>query len=570
LTSWRRLQPIVPRGAGPQSPWRSVRPVSEGGRAYVLETRCRMSASLAADRSNGYAWYPPPQRSHPGLAGRSRRSVRESAVVPCLYVSAQRPSSADVLRGVKATTLRPVGRIPLSSVGSFVPIGARRSIPSSFSMPTGARTVVRHLPRVRNSSPEPFISLIEKILDVGEGAFIAERDQVPARSGRLNSILVVIFRSRNTSISPGPGSRFSTNPTPMASIGRPIAALTGTRSMSVRYFNEMLTGHGAVALVGSLDHRVETRFSPGSEACSMSLLRDHPVAHWSAMPTAGRALRAGHPAPARRLNVRIAQPPLRRGRLQDSPADCLLPGPSQRRVPVFPVVPDHRRRHQPNNAVAGPNANQTRKRNLRTDLRHRSTATDRQIAIYCDDLEVTLNDHLNYGRAVLYFLATRQGSRSPRTINGSLPYQYHSIEPCQQRRQTLPPRVAWARASRFQSPGRSENSPRVILVRPAYVTNLKFSPPVALVVPTHSRRLCRSSISGRSTGNREPVLTAKQNKTPWSTRSTIQQHGIILRVLPRANPTAMFVLDIGQESQRWPRGNGAGIPDGRQSAAARE
>jgi len=146
----------------------SVRPVAKADALYVLENALRMSGvALVRDR-NGYRLVPSPEAG-PGGLDRTGEAGQGISVVPLRYVSAQTIFKLLDAFGVKASTLRPDnGRNTLIITGSGSDRAAAIDTILSFDADWMKGQSVGIFP-VRNSSPEPLISELEKIMDSGEG-----------------------------------------------------------------------------------------------------------------------------------------------------------------------------------------------------------------------------------------------------------------------------------------------------------------------------------------------------------------------------------------------------------------
>src|SRR3979409_2327554 len=147
--------------------------------------------AMVRDRGGGYRLVP---SNEAGPGGIDRTASAEAgqgiSVVPLRYVSAQTVFKLLDAFGVKATTVRPdVGRNTLIITGSGSDRGAAIDTILSFDADWMRGQSVGIFP-VRNSTPEPVISEIEKIMDSGEGGL--SQSMIKFQSiGRLNSILVV-------------------------------------------------------------------------------------------------------------------------------------------------------------------------------------------------------------------------------------------------------------------------------------------------------------------------------------------------------------------------------------------
>ena len=170
----------------------SVRPVAKADALYVLENALRMSGvALVRDRSSGYRLLPATEAGPGGIDDRRAAEAGQGiSVVPLRYVSAQTVFKLLDAFGVKATTLRPDnGHNTLIITGSGSDRAAAIDTILSFDADWMRGQSVGIFP-VRNSSPEPVISEIEKIMDSGEGGLSQNVIKFQPIS-RLNSILVV-------------------------------------------------------------------------------------------------------------------------------------------------------------------------------------------------------------------------------------------------------------------------------------------------------------------------------------------------------------------------------------------
>lgn len=158
----------------------SVRPVPKADAIYVLENALRMSGvALVRDRT-GYRLLPAPEAGPGGIdRSASTEAGQGLTVVPLRYTSAQNIFKLDAF-GVKASAMRPDNsRNTLIVSGSGTDRATAVDTILSFDADWMHGQSVGIFP-VRNSSPEPVIAEIEKIMDSGEGGI-----------ARLNAILVV-------------------------------------------------------------------------------------------------------------------------------------------------------------------------------------------------------------------------------------------------------------------------------------------------------------------------------------------------------------------------------------------
>jgi general secretion pathway protein D len=521
----------------------SVRPVPKEDALYVLENALRMSGvALVRDRS-GYRLLPAAEAG-PGAIDRSASAEAGQgiSVVPLRFVSA--PTMFKLLDGfgVKAATMRPDnGRNTLIVTGSGTDRAAAIDTILSFDADWMQGQSVGIFP-VHNSSPEPLISEMQKIMDSGEGGLSVDMIKFQAIS-RLNAILVV-----------------SKKPDYLKRAGVWIARLDksddegvnlksyplryGNSKLIVAMLNDMLLGGKAAA--GTLDS-VTGQVSPGS-GIAVTSSGSNPVASLSAMPTAaagaptpvtgppGSPLGAGRPAAGGGIGGGAglgAQPPAETALGALGGAGKAAGEPILQNVRITADVT--------NNAVLV-YASRESQRIVEQTIRQ-IDRPQRQIAIEATIAEVTLNNALNYG--VQFFLASKKGSISNTiaTGGGTTTTTSGLDAPA-----TAVDVAAGALLSRVL-PGfnfliGSENSPRVILDALHNVTDVKvLSNPSLVVLDNQPAVLQVGDQVPFSTGT-ATVLTA--NNTVVNTID-YKNTGIILRVLPRANANGNVVLDIEQE-----------------------
>ena len=521
----------------------SVRPVPKADALYVLENALRMSGvALVRDRS-GYRLLP---TNEAGPGGIDRSGSAEAgqgiSVVPLRFVSAQTVFKLLDAFGVKATTLRPDnGRNTLIITGSGSDRGAAIDTILSFDADWMRGQSVGIFP-VHNSSPEPVVSEIEKIMDSGEGGLSQNVIKLQA-IGRQNSILVISQKPEYLKRAGTWIARLDKSDTQAVNL-KAYPLRYGNSKAIVALLNEMLTGRGAAS--GSLDSAT-SQISPGGGLSISSSGSANPVAALSAMPT--QASGATPPGAAATLNVRAAAPAsgaagaaggLDSGGLLGSGAKPAGGG----LMPNVRITADIT-----NNAVLV-YADQESQRIVEQTIRQ-IDRPQRQIAIEATIAEVTLNDQLNYG--VQFFVASQKGS----IVNtvATAPGPTNTINP--------PSNAVNAAAGALLSralPGfnfliGSESSPRVILDALHNITDVKvLSNPSLVVLDNQPATLQVGDQVPFSTGT-ATVLTA--NNTVVNTID-YKNTGIILRVLPRANANGNVVLDIEQEISSIAAGTTAG------------
>ncbi len=495
----------------------SVRPVPKADALYVLENALRMSGvALLRDRS-GYRLLPA-NEAGPGNIDRtaSAEAGQGISIVPLRYVSAQNVFKLLDAFGVKANTVRPdVARNTLIIQGSATDRGAAIDTILSFDADWMRGQSVGIFP-VRNSSPEPLITEIEKIMDSGEGGLGQNVVKFQPIS-RLNSILVV-------SQKPEYLKRASTW---IARLDRSDMAGVNLKSYPLRYgnaklvtalINEMLTGHNANVGLDSASSQI----TPGA-GISVTSSGSAPVAALSGLPPstgvsgAVPVTNAASPLSGRTTPIAGAFTGGQDLANVGSPAASARTAGILQNIRITADVT--------NNAVLV-YANQESQRIVEQTIRQ-IDRPQRQIAIEATIAEVTLNDTLNYG--VQFFLSSRDVGLKPDT--GSV-------------LNTVGNAILARALPGFNFLIGSEATPRVILDALHNVTDVKvLSNPSLVVLDNQPATLQVGDQVPFSTGT-ATVLTA--NNTIVNTID-YRNTGIILRVLPRANANGNVVLDIEQE-----------------------
>jgi general secretion pathway protein D len=504
----------------------SVRPVAKADALYVLENALRMSGvALVRDRS-GYRLIPAPEAGPGGIdRSASAEAGQGISVVPLRYVSAQTVFKLLDAFGVKASTLRPDnGRNTLIISGSGSDRAAAIDTILSFDADWMKGQSVGIFP-VRNSSPEPLISELEKIMDSGDGG-LSQNVVKFQPIGRLNSILVVSQKPEYLKRAGTWIARLDKSDTEGVNL-KAYPLRYGNSKVIVALLNDMLIGHGATTS-GALDSAA-SQISPGGGVSLSS--SGGAVAALSGMPTA--AAGAATPVTGTGLGARPApaatQDPLTGG--SASGTKSVSGGGVLQNVRITADVT--------NNAVLV-YANAESQRVVEQTIRQ-IDRPQRQIAIEATIAEVTLNDQLNYG--VQYFLASQKGSIS-QTIPGVAANGTSAIEPASNAVNAAAGALLGRVLPGFNLLVGAENSPRVILDALHNITSVKvLSNPSLVVLDNQPATLQVGDQVPFSTGT-ATVLTA--NNTVVNTID-YKNTGIILRVLPRANASGNVVLDIEQE-----------------------
>jgi general secretion pathway protein D len=514
----------------------SVRPIAKADALYVLENALRMSGvALLRERGNGYRLVPAPEAGPGGIdRGASAEAGQGISVIPLRYVSAQTVFKLLDAFGVKAGTIRPdTGRNTLIITGSGSDRGTAIDTILSFDADWMRGQSVGIFP-VRNSSPEPVIAEIEKIMDSGEGGL--SQSLIKFQSiGRLNSILVVSQKPEYLKRAGVWIARLDKSDTEGVNL-KAYPLRYGNSKVVVTLLTEMLLGGRGL---GALDN-ASSQISPGA-GVSVSSSGGGAVAALSGLPpTTGVSGAVPTASVSMPLNARPA-PSV--GAAQDYPPGGALGGalggggrPAGGGSAILQNV--RITADVTNNAVLV-YADQESQRVVEQTIRQ-IDRPQRQIAIEATIAEVTLNDQLNYG--VQFFLASQKGSIS-NTISGVSPSNT-GVEAASNAVNAAAGALLGRVLPGFNFLVGSENSPRVILDALHGVTNVKvLSNPSLVVLDNQAATLQVGDQVPFSTGT-ATVLTA--NNTVVNTID-YKNTGIILRVLPRANANGNIVLDIEQE-----------------------
>jgi general secretion pathway protein D len=504
----------------------SVRPVAKDDALFVLENALRMSGVALVHDHSGYRLLPSNEAGPGGIDRTAAQAGQGISVVPLRYVSAQTVFKLLDAFGVKASTVRPdVGRNTLIIQGSGSDRSAAIDTVLSFDADWMRGQSVGIFP-VHNSSPEPVIAEIEKIMDSGEGG-LSQNVIKFQPIGRLNSILVVSQKPEYLKRAGVWIARLDKSDTEGVNL-KAYPLRYGNSKLVTALLNEMLTGRSSAS--GSLDN-ASSQISPGAGITATSS-GTSPLASLSALPTqaSGAAPATGTAAP--RASPAAGTDNLSGGLL----GSAAKPAAGNLILQNVRITAD-----VTNNAVLV-YADQESQRIVEQTIRQ-IDRPQRQIAIEATIAEVTLNDQLNYG--VQFFLASQQGSvvNTVASSGGG----------------TTVDAAAGALLSRalpgFNLLVGAENSPRVILDALHNITDVKVLSNPSLVVLDNQAATLQVGDQVPFTTGSATVLTAGNTVV-----NTIdyKNTGIILRVLPRANANGNVVLDIEQEISSVAPGTTAG------------
>lgn len=498
----------------------SGRPISKTDALFVLENVLRMSnVALVKDKA-GYRIMPAPDAV--GFGGVDRETSTQPgygiSVVPLRYVSAQTVFKLLDTFGVKPTSIRAdQGRNLILVQGTGPERSAAIDTILNFDADWMKGQSVGVFP-ITNSSPEPLISELEKIMDSGEGGLGQNMVKLQLIS-RMNAILVVTHK-----------------PELLKRVGVWIARLdrsdtegTNLKVYSLRYgnsrqvtalLNEIISGRGANGS-GSTTDTAAGQVAPGSGlSVSSSSSAADVERRLGAGPPPGSTdnsgqgqTAAGGPAGARSAmpsqTARVGDNLGLFGSANSTPSNNA--GSALQNVRITADVT--------NNTILV-YANQEAHRIIEQTLRQ-IDRPQRQVAIDATIAEVTLNDSLTYG--VQFFLKSGNNGSIVNTLgNAALS-------------RVLPG---------FNLLVGPSDQPKLVLDALHGVTDVKVLSNPSLVV-------LDNQVATLQVGDQIPVSTG--SATVLTSNNTIvntidyRNTGIILRVLPRSNANGNIVLDIEQE-----------------------
>jgi len=525
----------------------SVRPVPKADALYVLENALRMSGvALLHDRGGSYRLLPIPDAGPGGIDRTAAEAGQGVSVVPLRYVSAQTIFKILDAFGVRAGTMRAdTGRNTLLISGSGTDRAAAVDTILSFDADWMRGQSVGIFP-VQNSSPEPLMAELEKIMDSGDGG-LSQNVIKFQPIARLNAILVVSQKPEYLKRAASWIARLDRSDTEGVNM-KAYPLRYGNAKQVVAMLNDMLFGRGSTSLDSD-----SSQISPGSgvtmsssssspySSSSFGGSGGGPIASLSAVPTAssGAATQvtglSGAPLNARPSGSANSTTTT----AQDNSSGGLLGAPARPGANGAIIANVRITADVTNNAVLV-YANLEAQRVVEQTIRQ-IDRPQRQIAIEATIAEVTLNDQLNYG--VQFFLASQKGS-AVNTVATAPGAPITTIEPASNAVNAAAGALLGRAIPGFNLLIGSENSPRVILDALHNITDVKMlSNPSLIVLDNQAATLQVGDQVPFSTGS-ATVLTA--NNTVVSTID-YKNTGIILRVLPRANANGHIVLDIEQE-----------------------
>jgi general secretion pathway protein D len=522
----------------------SGRAVSKADVLFVLENALRMSnVSLVRDRS-GYRLIPAAEAAGSGFVDtdEATRAGYGISVVPLHYVSAQAMLKLLDGFGVKPNSVRVDDARNLVIIQGTGP-ERRTAVETmlSFDGDWMRGQAIGVFP-IHNSTPEPIITEIEKIMDSGEGGLTQHMIKFQPVS-RLNAILVVSRKPEYLKTVATWIKRLDESD--MSGVNLKVYRLHyGTAKQVAGLLNEILVGRGS----GGLDN-AQSQVAPGAGLSAAS--SGGPLAALSAQPptTTGQAGGAGAGTGIGSQGgiggaATAARPPGSGAATANNDLSAAGSagafggrGNGENFLPNIRITPDI-----VNNSVLV-YASQETQHIVEQTLRQ----IDRplmQVAIDATVAEVTLNDVLSYG--VQYYLAGTQlgGTNAPTTTTTG------NTLTTTPNTGSLFSTIGASSVLSAVTPGLNlvlgpANMPNVILNALHNVTDVKvLSNPSLVVLDNQTATLQVGDQVPISTGSATVLTSSNTVVSTIDYRNT----GIILRVLPRVSAHGNVIIDIEQES----------------------
>jgi general secretion pathway protein D len=512
----------------------SGRSVSKADVLFVLENALRMSNVAMVRDKSGYRLIPAADATGSGFVDteQATRAGYGMSVVPLRYVAAQAILKLLDGFGIKPNSVR------VDNVRNLVIIQGtgperRAAVETmlSFDGDWMRGQSVGVFP-IHNSTPDPIVTELEKIMDAGEGGL--SQNMIKFQSvARLNAILVVTRKPEYLKTVATWIKRLDESDT--AGINLKVYPLHyGSAKQVAGLLNEILVGRSAAGLDSA-----QSQIAPGGGVSIAS--SGGPLSALSAQPPtsmtqagAGGATAAARPAAgAVGGGGAVAATTPGSNDLSQGGAGGAGGAFGGRNtdsfVPNIRITPDI-----VNNSILV-YANQETQRIVAQTLRQ----IDRppmQVAIDATVAEVTLNDALNYG--VQYFLSTHNvglistlSSTATNALGGVFPGLNLFL-------------------------GQSASMPNVVIDALHNVTEVRvLSNPSLVVLNNQAATLQVGSQVPISTGT-ATVLTA--NNTVVSTID-YRNTGVILRVVPRVSANGNVIIDVEQETSNVTPGSAGSL-----------
>jgi general secretion pathway protein D len=511
----------------------SGRPVPKKDVLFVLESALRVSNVALVRDGKGYRLIPAAEAVGSGsVDGASDLEPGYGVtVVPLKYVSAQTLTKLLDSFATKAGSVRAdAGRNLVVIQGSTADRRAAIETVKSFDADWMRGQSVGIYP-VSNSSPEPVITELERIIDAGEGGL--SQDLIKLQPiARQNAILVVarkpdLLKSASTWI---------------ARLDKAGSAGTGVKVYRMRYGDarqvaELLSNIFTGGSSGSELEAPSNQLVPGGGAIASTSER----LGLGSSPPGGNGQQLISPTSSQQLasagssNQRLAIGP--GGRFSASLSTTARNSSGlENAVGPTPILPGVRITADPVNNALLIYANQENYRIIERTLQQ----LDRpqlQVAIDATIAEVTLNDNLSYG--VQFFLKSN---------NLGLPVNSGSIVNTASSANDVASSTTGALLSRvlpgFNFLAGTEANPQIILNALHAVTDVKILSTPSLVV-------VNNQVATLQVGDSIPITTG--TATVLSTSNTVvntvdyRNTGVILNVAPRVNANGNVLLDVEQE-----------------------
>jgi len=527
----------------------SGRPVPKKDILYVLESALRVNNIALVRDARGYRLIPTQEAAGTGSIDEAQgpEPGYGITVVPVQYVSAQTLTKLLDSFAAKPGMVRPDASRNLVVIqGSAADRRAAVETLRSFDADWMRGQSVGIYP-VNNSTPEPIISELERIVDAGEGG-LSQNVVKLQPIGRQNAILVVTRKPE----------LLKTVATWIARLDNSGGAGTGVKVYRMRYgdarqvaalLNDIFLGNSGSGLDAPSNQLVPGGGAVASSSARLGLPSSQPS---GAAATAGSPVGAGQASPA--------SPASFNARYADAGGGRLGPGAGaggyngqpdafgNRGTPLAtgvgsgattPILANVRIAADLANNALLIYANQENYRIIERTLQQ----LDRpqlQVAIDATIAEVTLNDNLSYG--VQFYLQSKTLGLNPDT--GSLlnqPFLPNSPSP---------PGVVGANAALstvlpgFNFLAGSSAQPSMILNALHAITDVR-------VLSTPSLVVLDNQTASLQVGDQIPITTG--SATVLTTNNTVvntidyRNTGVILRVAPRININGNVLLDIEQE-----------------------
>jgi general secretion pathway protein D len=494
----------------------SGRPIAQNDILFVLESALRTANAVLVRDKTGYRLLPAADAVGAGgvdraTAGNSPEPGYGITIIPLQYVSVQTVSKLLDSFAMKPGAIRAdTSRNLLVIQGSGAERRAAVNTVLDFDADWMRGQSVGIYP-VRNSTPEPLITELEKIMDSGEGGLSGNLVKLQPIS-RQNAILVVARKPELLQIAATWIGRLDNSQT--ASTGVKVYRVRyGDARVLARLLNDMYVGGSQ----GSLDSATN-QLAPAAGVATTS--SDGGA---TSMSPADR-LTGGTAA----LATVLQQQPGGGAQNTAGAGANAVPGAAPRSGAVGggPILPGVRISADVTNNALLIYANQESYRVIERTL-NQLDRPQLQVAFDATIAEVTLNDNLNYG--VQFFLQNNNiGFNSP---VGSVVNSAATIPLAQ----VLPG---------FNFLIGAQASPQLVLNALHNYTDVKVLSNPSLVVVDHG-------VATLQVGDQVPITTG--TATVLSANNAVvntisyQNTGIILRIVPRINSNGSVLLDIEQE-----------------------